>query len=110
LGDFQTTNFYTGYVNGEAKSHVICYFETSSTSNSTLDMASKNPLTQPLIYAQIQIQKERDENETSTQTTIYYIEPSIKLNGPEEDLKGFKYLVYKTDDIDSDVISNNVFK
>ena len=111
LDDFITTNFYTGYVNGESKSYVICYFETNSNSNSTLNMASNNKLTQPLVYAQIHLQEEVENDGNKTKAhTIYYIEPSINLNGKDEDLNSFKYIIYKTNDIDSNVISNDVFK
>lgn len=74
-------------------------------------MASSTQLTQPLVYVQIHLHEE-EENETNKTriNTIYYIEPSINLNDKNDDLKSFKYLIYKTNDIDSNVISNNVFK
>ena len=107
LDDFITTNFYTGYVNGESKSHVICYFETSPDYNSTLNTLSENKLAQPLIYAQIHMRQGDEGNKTST---VYYIEPSINFASSDNESIRFKYLIYRIDDIDSSVISNNVFK
>jgi hypothetical protein len=74
-------------------------------------MASTTQLTQPLVYAQIHLNENEENEENKTRkNTIYYIEPSINLNEKNDDLKSFKYLIYKTNDIDSNVISNNVFK
>lgn len=86
-------------------SHVICSFENSYDFNTTLNTISSNQLEQPLVYAQIHIQNQNE-------STIYYIEPSINFDTAKghDSLKDFKYLIYKIDDIDSDVISNNVFK
>ena len=53
----------------------------------------------PLIYAQIQIQNENEN-------IIYYIEPLLDSNSENKN----KYLVYRVDDIESDIISNNIFK
>jgi disintegrin and metalloproteinase domain-containing protein 17 len=107
--DFETTHFYSGYVNGHPKSHVICYFETHPDYNSTNNVISLNKLAQPLIYAQIHMQDDRDGEEGNKTSTVYYIEPKINFSDDQEELKEFKYIIYKTDDIQSDVISNNIF-
>ncbi len=91
INDFFTSNYYSGFVEGESRSNVICYFEKNSTAN-------KNGSVAPLIYAQIQILNNKEHS-------IYYIEPLIDQNSNSN-----KYLVYRVDDIESDILSNNIFK
>ena len=90
VNDFFTSNYYIGFVEDEPRSHVICYFEKNDTLNNEL---------MPLIYAQIQIQNDNEN-------IIYYIEPLLDTNNQNKN----KYLVYRIDDIQSDIIYNNIFK
>ena len=78
-----TANNYVGYVEGEPKSSVVCYFE-------------KADRKEPLIYAQIRLEKERNKHE------LYTIEPAFHGQAG--------YIIYRSEDIDSDVISNGNFK
>ena len=95
--NFFAPNFYTGFVDNEARSHVICYFETSDMVDQT--SGEKEISTrQPLIYAQIHIMNEE-------KNSIYYVEPLVDKTSGE-----IKYLVYRSDDIDSEVIVNGNFK
>jgi hypothetical protein len=91
-----SSNFYSGFVEDELKSHVLCYFEKQS-DNIYADPDDKL-LNTPLIYLQIHIVNE-------TENTIYYIEPLVDKLTQE-----VKYIAYKSEDIDSDVSSNGVFK
>jgi hypothetical protein len=90
------SNFYTGFVDNESKSHVLCYFEKQP--SNFYDDPDDKLLNTPLIYLQIHIVNEAESN-------IYYIEPLVDKLTQE-----VKYIAYKSDDIDSDVISNGVFK
>lgn len=86
--DFFSQNYYTGIVEDVPGSNVVCYFEKSSTESSP-----------PLVFAQISIKNE-DEN------AIYYVEPVLNSTNSSAN----KYIVYKSDDILSEIISNGVFK
>ena len=92
LNDFFTSNYYTGIVEDEPNSQVILYFENDS-SSFTLN-------NQPLIFAQIRIKSEKID-------TVYYIEPILK---PENDKSDQKYVIYRSEDVQSDIFSNQKFK
>lgn len=101
ISDFFTSNYYTGIVENETGSHVLCYFEIQNNSNISVSAAVAG---QPLIFAQISI---KNENENS----VYYVEPLLNTNKSEiEAGKPLKYIVYRSEDILSDVVSNGVFK
>ena len=88
LSDTFSTNYYVGFVQGESKSLVICYFERSS---------SQDP--KPIVFAQIQIVEEDKK-------TIYYIEPKKSV----DDSNKHSYIIYRSEDIVSELISNDRFK
>jgi hypothetical protein len=90
LSDFLTSNYYTGIVDNEPDSYVVCYFEQPSASP-----------TQPLVYAQISIRNEREN-------AIYYVEPLLDVTGEHE--SSAEYIVYRSEDVQSDVIANGIFK
>lgn len=89
IHDFFTQNYYTGIVEDVSGSYVVCYFEKLSDSS------------QPLVYAQISIKNE-DEN------VVYFVEPINNSTNYNDEQP--KYIVYRSEDIISDVISNGVFK
>ena len=92
IHDFFTQNYYTGIVEDVPGSYVVCYFEKPS--NSTEHK-------QPLVYAQISIKNE-DEN------VVYFVEPINNVTSHDDEPA--KYIVYRSEDIISDVISNGIFK
>lgn len=79
-----TSNNYIGYVEGEPKSSVFCYFEKRDVNK------------EPLIYAQIRLEGDQNKRE------FYSIEPAF------QDKSG--YIIYRSEDIDSDIISGGNFK
>lgn len=89
MNDFFTSNYYTGIVEDEEGSYALCYFEQM-----------KEPSAQPIVYAQISIKNDLENS-------MYYIEPLLNNTSEHEPMK---YIVYKIDDIESDVISNGLFK
>lgn len=92
LKDLFTSNYYTGIVENEPDSQVILYFEND---NSTFTLNN-----QPLIFAQIRL-KNKNTN------TVFYIEPLLKLNNEDAEQK---YLIYKSEDVQSEVFSGGKFK
>ena len=88
LADSFSDNYYVGFVQGEAKSLVICYFERPEHTQHT----------QPAVFAQIQV-----EDEAKGTKTIYFVEPSS--SGEKR-----HYIVYRSEDIASDLIANERFK
>ncbi|CAF0705583.1 unnamed protein product [Brachionus calyciflorus] len=89
LNDFFSSNYYTGIVDNEQDSQVILYFENQNSSNTS----------QPLIFAQIRLK-------TKNLSTNYYIEPLIQPNGSKNKQK---YIVYKSEDVQSDIYANGIF-
>lgn len=79
-----TTNNYIGYVEGEPKSSVFCYFEKPD--------ANK----EPLVYAQIRLEDKQNKRE------FFSIEPAFESKSG--------YIMYRSEDIDSDIISGGNFK
>ncbi|RMZ96592.1 adam 17-like protease, partial [Brachionus plicatilis] len=90
LKDSFSSNYFRGIVENESYSEVIVYFEEATQSNSS---------GQPLIFAHIRIINGTNENN-------FYIEP-FQSSGLAN--SKFKYLVYRTEDIDSNILSNGVF-
>jgi hypothetical protein len=93
MRDFFSPNFYTGIVENEPNSFVICYFERQDQNTKSYDDI---PL---IIYAQIRIQIEKEGS------TTYYVEPLV-----DKETNSVKYIIYKSDDVDSGIVSNGVFK
>lgn len=76
-------NNFIGYVEGEPRSTVVCYLDRKHTSK------------EPLLYAQITL-------EHDVKKEYYYIEPSFNNTA--------EYIVYRSEDIDSNIMPNGVFK
>ena len=102
MADFLTSNYYTGFVSGEARSHVSCYFERPASSRGANQTQYDQ---QPLVYAQIQLQNESDNE-------IYYVEPfATTTTGAGDDQNHqYKYIIYRISDVQSDVLAANRFK
>lgn len=79
-------NYFIGFVEDESDSSVLCYFES----------VPLNSTSKPLVYAQIRI------GSNNNKTQYYYVEPMFNNHNT--------YIVYRSDDIESDIISNGVFK
>lgn len=79
--DLYTTNYYVGYVDSEKFSNVLLYYDNSE----------KIVNNKTIIYAKIEL-----ENDT------YYIEPS---NTDDK-----KFLIYKSNEVKSEIFNNNAFK
>ncbi len=93
INNYFTSNNYIGFVDGEPQSSVTCYIEQFVEPNQSI--------TYPLIYAQIRLEND-DKKE------YFYIEPIfLKENSSD---KRTKYIIYRTDDIASDVLNEGVFK
>lgn len=89
--NYFASNNYIGFVEGESKSSVVCYLENK-------EYNSENEL--PLIYAQIRL-------ENNDKKEYFYIEPSF-INDYKNQNEA-KYIVYRSDDINSGIISNGIF-
>lgn len=92
LSDTFSSNFFVGQLDDEPNSFAICYFEERKKEE------EEQSNTQPLVYLQIQVR-----NEANKTNTFYYVEPTT-LNNTS------KYVIYRSEDIASDLISNDVFK
>lgn len=79
-------NYFIGFVENEPESSVLCYFES----------LPFNTTSKPLIYVQIRIVN----NKTAD---YYYIEPIFHD-------KKTSYVVYRNQDVESDILSNGIFK
>ena len=93
VNNYFTTNNYIGFVEGEPKSHVTCYLDRIDAKN----VANLTREEYPLIYCQIKLENTNE---------YFYIEP-IRHN---EDSNKLKYLIYQPEEIESNVISNGLFK
>ncbi len=102
VNNYFTSNNYIGYVVGHPRSTVTCYIEQITNDRTNISY-SNFTLKYPLIYAQIRL-----ENNEPEKNEYFYIEP-IFISHTELPDK-MKYIIYKTIDIESDVISNGVFK
>lgn len=91
LKDSFSSNYFRGKVENESYSEVTVYFE---------EQKKYNYSDQPLIFAHIRIFNKTNE-------TNYYIEPLLTTNDTNSKLK---FLIYRSEDIQSDVLSNGVFK
>lgn len=91
LKDSFSSNYFRGKVENESYSEVTVYFE---------EQKKYNYSDQPLIFAHIRIFN-------MTKETNYYIEPFMTTD--EANLK-LKFLIYRSEDIHSNVLSNGVFK
>jgi len=95
LKDQFSMNYYSGFVENEERSHVVLYYEKQPISENLTQANSMDTL--PIIFAQISI-------ENTTDTTYYYIETVFDSNG-----KNAKYLIYRSSDINSNVMPNGLF-
>lgn len=91
LKDSFSSNYFRGKVENESYSEVIVYYEQKDNLESNV---------QPLIFAHIR-------TVDGTNETNYYIEPFQLNTGTNSKLK---FLIYRSEDIQSNVLSNGVFK